>query len=61
MIHIVEIAGPNDGRAIKEYEAASIREALKLANHDLRNYPQCEIVNVIPKYDPDYPVDKDAW
>ena len=60
MLYVVEIVGPNGGRARKEYESVSIRGALKLANFDLRNYPQCEIVDVWVRPD-QMEVDTDPW
>ena len=43
MIYVVEIIGPNGGRATKEYEAPSIRAVITAAERDLRSFPQCKI------------------
>lgn len=61
MIYIVEIAGPSGERATKQYEAPSIRGAVRLAEHDLQGYSHCEIVNIRLHAEWDMPVDGDEW
>jgi hypothetical protein len=46
VIYVVEIMGPSGDRATKEYDATSIRDALRQAETDLRDYPLCEIVDI---------------
>jgi hypothetical protein len=61
MIYIVEIAGPSGERATTQYEAPSIRAAIRLAEDDLQRYPHCEIVNIRLRAEWDMPVDGDEW
>jgi hypothetical protein len=61
MIYVVEIMGPNGGRATKEYEAPSIRAVITAAERDLRSFPQCEIVNIQLRLEWEMPVSSDAW
>jgi hypothetical protein len=48
MIYVVEIMGPSGERATKEYDAISMRDALRQVETDLRDYPLCEIVDILP-------------
>jgi hypothetical protein len=48
MIYVVEIMGPSGERATKEYDATSIRDALREVEADLQDYPLCEIVDIFP-------------
>jgi hypothetical protein len=61
MIYIVEIAGPSCERATKQYEAPSIRGAMRLAEHDLQRYPHCEIVKLRLRAEWNMRVDGDEW
>jgi hypothetical protein len=61
MVYVVEIVGPNGGRAIKEYESTSIRGALRLAQTELQGYPECEIVDIRLRRERDMPVSNDVW
>lgn len=55
MIYVVEIVGPNGGRATKEYEVTSIRGALTAAERDLREFTQCDILNIRLRAECDMP------
>ena len=46
MIYVVDIVGPNGGKAAKEYEASSIRAAARLAELELRDHPKCQITDI---------------
>jgi hypothetical protein len=46
MIYAVDIVGPNGGKATKEYEALSIRAAVRMAELELRSYPKCQITDI---------------
>jgi hypothetical protein len=61
MIYAVEIRGPNGGRATKEYESTSMRGALRLASIDLKDHPQCEIIDIILRADWENTVGSDEW
>jgi hypothetical protein len=61
MIYVVEIAGPNGGRAAKEYEAPTIEAAIIAAGIDLRGFPQCEIVNIHTREGEGIPISIDPW
>jgi hypothetical protein len=61
MIYIVEIVGPSGDRARKEYESTSMRAALRLAQLELQDYPNCEIVDIKLRPDFDNQMDSDAW
>ena len=61
MIYVVEIRGPSGGKASKEYDAASLRAAIRLADLELRNYPNCEITNIRMRAEWEMPVSGDTW
>ena len=61
MVYVVEIIGPNGGKATKAYEATSIRGAITAAEDDLRAFPQCEIINILLRAEWEMPVSSDAW
>jgi hypothetical protein len=46
MIYVVEIQGPSGGKATKEYEASSMRGALRFVELDLRPHPQFQITDI---------------
>jgi hypothetical protein len=51
MIYVVDIVGPSGDRATKEYEASSIRAAVRLAELELRHYPKCQITDIRLKWE----------
>jgi hypothetical protein len=51
MIYVVDIVGPIGGKAAKEYEATSIGTAVRLAQLELRGYPECQITDIRLKRD----------
>jgi hypothetical protein len=63
MIYVVEIEGPQGGKATKEYEASSVRAALVAAERELRNYPGCQVFDIRAKWNrrEAAPVSRDAW
>jgi hypothetical protein len=61
MICIVEIKGPGRDRAIKGYEASSMRAALRVAELELLGYPQFTITDIRPRSEWEMPVDSDEW
>jgi hypothetical protein len=61
MIYAVDIVGPNGAKATKEYEASSIRVAVRMAELELRSYPKCQITHVRLQRDWDIHAESDDW
>jgi hypothetical protein len=61
MIYVVDILGPSGGKATKEYEASSIRVAVRMAELELRGYPKCKITDVRLMRDWDMHAEMDDW
>jgi hypothetical protein len=61
MIYVVEIVGQSGDRAAKEYEASSIRAAVRLAELELRHYPKCQITDVRLTREWDMHAESDDW
>ena len=61
MIYVVEIMGPSGGKATKNYEATSIRAAVRLAELELRDHPKYQITDVRLKRDWDIHAESDDW
>ena len=61
MIYVVNIMGPSGGKATKEYEATSIRTAVRLAELELRDHPKCQITDIRLKRDWDIHAEMDDW
>jgi len=61
MIYIVEIVDPSGDRAAKEYQASSIRAAVRLAELELRHYPKCQITDIRLKRELDIHADIEDW
>ncbi len=61
MIYVVAITGPSGGKATKEYEAASMRAAVRLAELELRDHPKCQITDIRLKRDWDMHAESDDW
>jgi hypothetical protein len=59
MIYIVEIKGPGGNRAIKDYEASSMRAAVRVAELELRGYPQFTITDIWLRSEWEMPVDSE--
>jgi len=61
MLYVVEIRGPNGGKASKSYEAATLQGAIRLAELELRYYPNCVITNIYQQAEWERFVDADEW
>ena len=61
MIYAVDIMGPSGGKATKEYEASSMRVAVRMAELELRGYPKCQIIDVRLQRDWDIHAEIDDW
>jgi len=61
MIYVVDIVGPRGGKATKEYEATSIRAAVRMAELELRSYPKCQITDVRLQRGWDMHAEMDDW
>jgi hypothetical protein len=61
MIFVVDIVGPRGGKATKEYEAASMSAAVRLAQLELCDYPKCQITHVRLKRDQAIYIELDDW
>ena len=61
MIFVVDIVGPRGDKATKEYGAASMNAAVRLAQFELRDYPRCQITSVRLKLDQTINVELDDW
>jgi hypothetical protein len=61
MIYAVDIVGPRGGKATKEYEASSIRVAVRMAELELRNYSKCQITDVRLQRDWDIHAEMEDW
>jgi hypothetical protein len=61
MIYVVDILDPRGGKATKEFEAASMNAAVRLAQLELRDYPKCQITSVRLKRDQAIYVELNDW
>ena len=61
MIYVVDIVGPNGGKATKEYDASSMRVAVRMAELELRGYPKCQITDIRLKRNGDIHAQRDDW
>jgi hypothetical protein len=48
MKFLIEIASPRGKRACKEYDAPSLRSAIRAVEFELRNYPGFIIIDIKP-------------
>ena len=61
MNYTVEIKGPGGDRAIKDYEASSMRAAFRVAELELHGYPEFTITDIRLRSQWQMPSDSDEW
>jgi hypothetical protein len=59
---VVDIESPNGVKASKEYDAPSMRGAVRVLERDLARYPNFRFLSIRPKDSADInPTEADAW
>jgi hypothetical protein len=61
MKFVVEIQGPNGGKAIKEYDGPTLRSVVRTVERELMNYPNCRLIDIWPQGEREEPSDDDTW
>ena len=61
MVYVAEIESPNGARASKEYDAPTMRTALRAMERDLLNYPGFRVIDIREKDGLDIRMSQEAW
>lgn len=61
MIYVVEIESPTGAKASKEYDAPSMRAAIRAVQRELSCYPKFQVINIWPQGERDNHISDDAW
>jgi hypothetical protein len=61
MIYVVEIEGPTGGKASKEYDAPSMRAAVRAVERELSSYPKFRVIDIWAQGEREPHISDEAW
>jgi hypothetical protein len=61
MIYVVEIESPTGAKASKEYDAPSMRAAVRAIERDLSRYPKFRVIDIRVQDERDSRISDEAW